>query len=118
MATELAAFLRDRLVDVDRDADDLHDITVCDTVSRYGGLTGPCDCGWPELVRADVAAKRAMLRHYEEARTAAAGLVDADEIGGRIAMEFFWSAALRLLAQPYASHPDFDPDWSVSAGAR
>lgn len=118
MTTALVAFLRDRLVDVERNADDVHDITVCDTVSRFGGLTGPCDCGWPAFVLADVAAKRRIIDICQDAADEASGLVAADEIGARLTTEFFGIAVLRHLAQPYATHPDFDPAWSVSAGVR
>lgn len=62
----------------------------------------------PARVLAEVAAKRAIVREYVEAR-------DYDH-GGEMRCfghEEGLEEAVTLLAQPYADHPDFDPAWRV-----
>lgn len=123
MTSDLVAFLRDRLVDVERDADNVHDIVLCDTVPSYGGMRGPCDCGWPELVRADVAARRAILDSYDDhVRWHQDAEADPSRTLMDVARHFEAMEGVRVavvaLAQLFADHHDFDPAWSVSAGVR
>jgi hypothetical protein len=133
MATELVTFLRARIDEDERAGRALGDVQAklhdlrrsIDPNVRNGAeyvfAEGRLD---PARTLADVAAKRAILDavfHYEatidgewgdccSAETIADGRCECtpvDEI-----------PALLALVQPYAGHPEFDPAWSVSAGAR
>lgn len=78
-----------------------HDVE-CDAVPDADGYTYPCDCGVPERRMAEVAAKRAILEKFDE------DLWCID--GGYVYKDF----AIQQLAQPYAKHPDFRPEWRIS----
>jgi hypothetical protein len=75
-----------------------------------------CTCGYPARVLAECEAKRRIVEAFKDAERAVAGYDDNNpnnppsywqEWGNRHALEL----ALEVLAQPYASHPDFNPDW-------
>lgn len=79
-----------------------------DPSSEY---TYPCNCGVPERMAREVEAKRRIV----ELHTAADG--DWHECRGRYGTAAFSDAepcdTLRLLALPYADHPDYDRSWAV-----
>ena len=69
----------------------------------------------PARVLAEVAAKRAILDRYESyldqaARLRRTGERDLATSGALLAM----LGAVKLLAQPHAEHPDFDPAWRTT----
>lgn len=112
MSADLVAFMRARLAEDERGAGDVH-LDSCNWVLP---LPGSCDCGYPDRVRAEVAAKRAILdqaadwlryepppnqRHLHD--------VAVDTELGEVARRL-----LRLLAQPYAGHPEFDLSWPIT----
>lgn len=67
-------------------------------------MAGP---GHPSRIRADVAAKRALIEEIEGLESQ----IDNEWGSGRGFSD--GETALRFLAAPYASHPDFDPVWTV-----
>lgn len=96
---DLIAFLRARLDEREARAG-LHDrdcVTLDDT---FEGTTDPCDCPEPAFVLADVAAKRRILDFIDEDPP----FLD----GGSWA---YLDPILRLLALPYADHPDYRQEW-------
>lgn len=62
----------------------------------------------PARVLADCKAKRGIV---ERARLAAEAGESALTTGAEDAVDFALEGVLRLLALPYADHPDFDPSW-------
>ncbi|MFJ2870599.1 DUF6221 family protein [Streptomyces sp. NPDC087298] len=107
---DLAAFLRDRLDEDVAKADTWHDLE-CDIHAHLDdGLLSAiatsrmleevpgavCDCGGPVRVRAEVEAKRELLRQYEHLKDD----VMPDDLTGVWAFE----AVLRAFALPYADH--------------
>lgn len=108
--TDLVTFLRDRLDDTAKSADEVHrddcDSLVCDSSCCETRGRGPCDCGVPARVLADVAAKRAIVDEW-------ARLVFDDReppwgTGWREGLGF----ALRHLAAVYSEHPDYRQEWA------
>lgn len=75
-----------------------------------GGVASVARDGAPDptLVLADIAAKRAIVAEHVGAEAYYRTHTDAPagELTGL-------GTAVRLLAQPYADHPDFDPAWRV-----
>ena len=68
----------------------------------------------PARVLAEVAAKRAILERVDDQEQPL-----SDGHWESTGYDEYWVAdrepeLLRLLAQPYASHPDFDPAWKVT----
>ena len=67
--------------------------------------TGACDCGVPARVLAEVAAKRQIIRMWEQLRQfheSSSGYSLADGAA---------SKALQLHAVVYADHPDYEERW-------
>lgn len=110
----IVEFLLARLDEWESDADSTHG-----SCSSEIGLA--CDCGLPNLIRADVAAKRRIIELHRP-------IEDKSWLSGE-PNNWLWCTScgstddrpiaypcdtLRLLAQPYADHPDFDPAWSVA----
>lgn len=59
--TDLVTFLRDRIDEDEAAAESVH-ANDCDVhPNGWTGDVGPCDCGYPARVLADVAAKRAIV---------------------------------------------------------
>lgn len=81
---------------------------VRDHIARYD----------PQFVLADVAAKRRIVALYEEAYDRVRNPVSADARAAARVGQFEIEGVLRLLAAPFAAHPDFDPAWIPSAGVR
>jgi hypothetical protein len=66
---------------------------------------GPCDCGLPARVLAECAAKR---------RIVAGTWGRADDLPGvGEGMSRAFDFAAKMLAQPYADHPDFRDEWRL-----
>lgn len=62
------AFLRDRLDETEARAHGIHDMdSGCELVMTTG-TSGPCTCGVPAAILAEVTAKRCILKDYEIAR--------------------------------------------------
>jgi len=70
----------------------------CDWLPNAAGYSYPCDCGVPERMTAECAAKRRLIR----------GLEPFGELDDMFAPE-----VLSILASAYASHPDYDSQWSI-----
>lgn len=115
---DLVAFLRARLDEQHAGADDVHG-KDCDV--NVDTWPVKCDCGEPEWQRADVEAKRRLIAGHGPGRV-------VDESNGRWASDpdswdppwtkctgHEWEAypceLLRLLALPYAAHPDYRQEW-------
>jgi hypothetical protein len=101
---ELVDFLRARL-------DEDHVATLydgrwhdedCRTIP-VDGYSYPCNCGVPDRMRADIAAKRRIVSE------ATYWIVDARPVSPNARQ--FAGDALRLLASAYADHPDYDESW-------
>jgi hypothetical protein len=130
---DLPEFLLARADDLDplhgRLSDDLPHHPYCggmtaDDDCEYSFRPDLCDCGWPERVLASCAALRAIvkLHRHEEASSHVPRYEDdepfgcvicAQPTGSWITWPEGWCLTLRLLAQPYADHPVFDPAWRV-----
>jgi hypothetical protein len=72
----------------------------------------------PQFVLADVAAKRRIVEaHADPKHYCAPGPIDRDGYSWYEAGEKRWADIpclhLRLLAAPFAQHPDYDPAWAV-----
>jgi hypothetical protein len=117
--SDLAAFLLARLADDEAAANYLVDARAewAGWTEAWEGAYGPLtrdDLPDPARVLADVAAKRAIVEWAIDAdgteRTAC-------ENAGWDSSQFDTAGAeiLRHLAQPFASHPDFDPAWAVTS---
>ena len=98
---EIGDFLRARYDEEERVAPALHHEQCSSVVRRIvGGVlwaVGPCDCGYPARVLAEVDAKRRILEE-------ASSMVWRDSLG------YF----LRLLALPYAGHPGYREEWRLT----
>lgn len=94
------AFLRARLDERDEWAEATHRRTCDTTGDWYYGSDSACDCGEAAFTLADVAAKRQILDFIDEDPP----FLD----GGSWA---YLNPILRLLALPYAGHPDYREDW-------
>jgi hypothetical protein len=130
VTADLVAFLNARLAETEAEqAQDVvarrleggwHNTDCC----TYDDDPQPCDCGVPARVLADVQAKRTIIARHEPWRGKQEGTrvycstcvgypIDTN---GIIGMD--WPCpTLRLLAQPFVDHPDFDPSWRVSTAA-
>lgn len=100
MSDELAAFLRARF---DHETADLAD---------YDGSYNDADGCWgqhvdPTFARAEVEAKRRLLKEHEAAERRASGYPDSSA-GICDGLDI----ALRCLAVAYADHPDYNPTWA------
>jgi len=105
VSADLVAFLRARL-DEDAIRATLREwhAADCEELPTPGSeYTYPCNCGVPERLAADVDAKRRILDLHKAMALNPDVHSDA------------WTALgdlLHLLALPYASHPDYRPEWA------
>jgi hypothetical protein len=113
----LVEFLRACLDEDERDAQDIHD-RPCDAILYINGESffGPCDCGWPAKILADITAKRAVLDYCgtrpEHGRC---GYCSHGTPGHESWCEEQWSEDIpRRLAQPYAGRPGWDGAWLIA----
>lgn len=124
--TDLVEFLRARLDDDERRAPNVHALD-CE-LTMTAGFSGPCTCGVPDRIAAEVDAKRRILdlhKPYQQGYmyTAAGVRVpnircsvchdvpeDVDYDNPPYAVEFP-CPTLRLLALPFAAHPDYRQEW-------
>lgn len=93
----------------------------CDINSRDPGPF-PCDCAVPVRVLAECAAKRAIIKRATAQRSVADMSPPMRYVGHvftKATYVYGWDDVelLKLLAQPYASHADFDASWRVLPGS-
>jgi hypothetical protein len=104
---DLLAFLHARLDDDER-LGTLH-TRVADEI---GLAADPCDPRGGIRIVADAAAKRRMVERADAAIHLAdetpEGAPNAAQRQGQAAA---WEAVLEFLTEPYADHPDYDPEW-------
>ncbi|MFJ9985307.1 DUF6221 family protein [Streptomyces globisporus] len=111
--TDLADFLRVRIAERRAIANTIHDLG-CGEI-RYDGT---CTCGQPVLILADLDAKLAIVDEHEPGgrywpdssrqycKTCGSG--EPDEYPTD------WPCrTLRILARPFAGHPDYQEDWAA-----
>lgn len=67
----------------------------------------------PRRALADLASKRAILAEYGRIALSAETYPNAPNFSSLIAM----TTVVRLLAQPFADHPDYDPAWAAEVKA-
>jgi hypothetical protein len=103
--SDLTKFLEARYDEAETHARDVHE-RRCGTSPEL--VTDPldrpmpveCECDWPIVgVLADLAAKRAIVQEYDHSY--------------RTSHEPGLYTAVRLLAQPFSQHADFDPGWKL-----
>lgn len=123
---DLVAFLNARYTEAEAMAAVVH-IGSCATMTGAAivyGVPATCDCGQPELIRADVAAKRRITRLHGDGGESMGYLKEGGYgihehactvCGTRGEFGVLWPCTtLRLLAAPFAGHPDFRMEWSVA----
>jgi hypothetical protein len=125
---DLIAFLRARLDETAERAPRTHLSECATTADWYYGGTSDCDCGEPARVLADVDAKRRIIDEHAIVHRNIGWLADGDEEYGEIPVcgrcvpkhshysrradvPEGWCRTLRLLALPYADHPDYRAEW-------
>lgn len=65
----------------------------------------------PSAVLADIAAKRAIMEEHPDGD----GYCGQGDYSGTVGCGWLWPCiTLRLLAQPYAEHPDYGPAWRTA----
>ncbi|MCH0538366.1 helix-turn-helix domain-containing protein [Streptomyces sp. MUM 203J] len=121
-AGSLIAFLRARLDDTAAQAAKWHDLECEIHVRPDEGLHAAiaasrmleevpgavCDCGGPARILAEADAKRQLMDAYAEVVDMDAEGVEPEYAHGRAAG---LGLAVRLLALPYADHPDYRGEW-------
>ena len=111
MSDDLVAFLKARLDDGKKRQADISESwhsPACESmpdVLHPDNETGACNCGVPAHVLADIEAKLRIVKEYEDADTVA----QFPDFDGGLASGL--EDALRLLALPYADHPDYREEW-------
>ena len=105
---DLIAFLKARLDEDEAGAWSVHDVAKCDAI-LYEDLPNVaprdvhCDCGYPDRVRRDLAAKRRLIAEYEDCHNTGNS---PDHYDG------YWDAIVRFAAV-YSDHPDYQQKWAV-----
>lgn len=91
----------------------------------WGDVPGSCTCDAAARVLADCAARRAIVRAFEEERPRRdiynrgyddGLLTTSDDLRSRLASNALCRGleiALQALATPYAGHPDYCDDWRL-----
>jgi Family of unknown function (DUF6221) len=114
----LVEFSRARLDEAERASGEVHRQGCRSLVEDR-----PCDCGYPVYVLADIAAKRRILdlhalQNDERGRAQCAYCARLCHSNSGL-----WCGepdapypceTVRILVAPFATHPDYDPAWSVS----
>jgi Family of unknown function (DUF6221) len=107
---DLIAFLRARLDEDEATADGLQfACRLPDKVPDFTACGGPAaEAYWrhfdPARVLREVAAGRLLLRQFELRGNSVRATVQPPTGG-------VWDDLLRMLALPYADHPDYRPEW-------
>jgi hypothetical protein len=103
-------FLLARYDELESKASDVHGVD-CSAFSAdaYGPEYIPtdCDCGVPTQLRTDLADKRKIIEDYREAQA------NPRPFNSVIARAAALTWVMRYLAQPFAAHPDFSPEWKT-----
>lgn len=102
--SDLVTWLRAQLDEDEASLDDVHSDS-CESRPDPDGASwvrqhGPCDCGWPAQLLAEVEAKRALLDAFDEPTT-----VD------NVAEEEGLCRAVRIIATAYADRPGYLEEW-------
>ncbi|WP_367138907.1 MULTISPECIES: DUF6221 family protein [Streptomyces] len=114
MTADLVAFLHARLDEDEATQKGLNDWHAVDCESLPDGyrITFGCDCGVPARMLAEVEAKRKILSDLEKAEfslsCAGIGTRPHDLLTGAVNS---LRRVARLLALPYADHPDYREEW-------
>lgn len=119
----LVEFLNARLAE-DAQADWHDRASDCDTYNFYEdtGVMGSCDCDVPQRIAREVEAKRRLIELHErvqldqnfcELEACCELCSNWDQEGLKQFYEPWPCDSLRLLALPYADHPDFQAEWSA-----
>lgn len=116
---DLVAFLNARYAEAEAMAAVVH-IGSCATMTGAAivyGEPATCDCGAPELIRADVASKRRIVTWAldddsgERTPIRADGMINGEWGSGDIDPPELTEQLLRLLTTPFAQHPDYRKEW-------
>jgi hypothetical protein len=98
--SDLADFIKARLGARLEAADSIHALGCAEI-----RIDGPCDCGEPELARADVRGKAGLTG-------LAIALLETDPgTPGRLMMTQMGEEQLKEIAQIYDQHPGYDESW-------
>ena len=120
MSGDLVAFLRARLDGDERRAEFIHHVNCGNLVAQSYELPDPCDCETPARVLAEVQVKRRIIALHKS-RGVEGGppyewtcaFCDHAPVPWERYIE--WPCVtLRLLALPYAEHPDYQAEWSLT----
>ena len=119
---EIVEFITDRMAERAAEAHLVHALG-CDALSPCADgccPMGTCDCGEPERILADIAAKRAILAAYVQAKAdfdaAAPHARDVSPFDGGILTGHMVGLreAVTMLAAEFTGHPKYKPEWSVA----
>jgi hypothetical protein len=104
---DLTAFLSARLDEDEALANEIHRPRDCGSVDRDGEFDPDpvwCSCDYPARVLREVEAGRLLLRQFGLRGNSVRATVQPPTGG-------VWDDLLRMLALPYADHPDYRPEW-------
>lgn len=110
MSDDLAVWLRAQLAERAEKARDAHNDNCRAHTEDPTGLvlhSDRCDCGLPELVLAEVAAKRSIVAAYEHKTESMARYPNPGNASGLVSL----TVVLRHLASVYASRPGYREEW-------
>lgn len=111
---DLVTFLRERLDELELGGPG--HCAGCTSGPEFAGTMYACDC---DSVRAymlaDVAAKRRVVDDIVGQIKGMEERIDEEWAAGDPVCYDTSDGLLRLLAAPFAQHPDFDPAWAVEA---
>jgi hypothetical protein len=117
MTADLVAFLRARLDEDQRTAEGLNMATrMLGAEPDFYGAGGPAAAAYwrhfdPARVLAEVDAKRRILeQHHRSGQTCPRCSLGTED--GQVVFERDPCGTLRLLALPYAGHPDYRAEWA------
>jgi hypothetical protein len=106
----LVEFMRARLDDDERAAENVHHYACDSLVFRAPRHSVPCDCSTPGLIRAEVDVQRRIVEMY---RSATEDFTRFDQTHDEFTNEATLETVVRLLALPYANHPDYQQEWKT-----
>jgi len=98
----IISFLLARFTEVEAGAEDKHDRRDCDLHALY--YFGDCSCTYPARVLVECEAKRQLVELARHTLSDFGMDDDAKYVSDKV---------LRLLARPYADHPDRQGGWKV-----
>lgn len=127
--TDITAFLIDRYFEQEHRIAFVHHLS-CPRILGNFTPEAVCDCGMPEMLRADLEAKRCIIERHRPVTelwndgekmhevtlcgTCAYGQSCEHCFDLATDTEALWPChELRLLASPFADHPDYDENWRL-----